>query len=92
MRRGRIALVCGAATLWWVACVYDAERRCDSNQAEIDDDRCVCQEGYIAEAGGCVPCGENQVARGGAGRAAASSVCWKSGVTEPVSPHALSPR
>ena len=65
MRQGLIALVCGAATLWWAACVYDAERRCDSSQSEIEDDRCVCQEGYIARAGGCVPCGANQVARGG---------------------------
>jgi len=64
MPRGLIAKVCGAATLWAAACVYDADRRCDTNQTEIEDDRCVCQEGFIPQAGGCVPCGEHEIARG----------------------------
>lgn len=66
MRGGLIVRVSAAATLWAAACVYDAGQRCDGNQTEIDDDRCICQEGFVAQAGGCVACAEHEVARAGA--------------------------
>jgi hypothetical protein len=47
------------------ACVYDAGQRCGPHQTEIDKDRCICEEGYVPGAAGCVPCGAHETASNG---------------------------
>jgi hypothetical protein len=46
------------------ACVYDSDDRCSPDQVLYDDGRCICVEGTVLTAQGCVPCGENEVAGG----------------------------
>jgi hypothetical protein len=43
------ALVClgGLAGLVATACVYDPDDRCGPHQEPIDNDRCVCEAGYV---------------------------------------------
>jgi hypothetical protein len=61
------ALVClgGLAGLIATACVYDPDDRCGPHQEPIDNDRCVCEAGYVPGDGGCVPCVENEMERNG---------------------------
>jgi hypothetical protein len=44
-----------------VSCLYDPKHRCGQNQHEISDDRCACDDGFIADKYGCHACGEHQV-------------------------------
>jgi hypothetical protein len=47
-------------------CVYDPDDRCGELQHEIDNDRCVCDAGYVPSDTGCVPCGDHEVEKNGA--------------------------
>jgi hypothetical protein len=46
----------------FAGCVYDSSERCDEGQVQFDELRCVCPEGSVPRADGCVACGENEVA------------------------------
>jgi hypothetical protein len=72
-----------------VACLYDSDRRCDTREREINSDRCICAPGFVAGAGGCVPCPEGEVEQNGRctcspdrGRDAASGTCVPCGDNE----------
>jgi hypothetical protein len=44
------------------ACTFDPDERCSSHQTIYgDNNRCVCEEGAVLTAAGCVPCGEHEV-------------------------------
>lgn len=57
--------ITGLASLWASACVYDPDERCGPRQVLIDNDRCVCEAGFVPGEGGCVTCGENEQESGG---------------------------
>lgn len=48
-----------------LACVYDDGQRCGPHQRIISNDRCACEEGFVASDAGCVPCAENEKATNG---------------------------
>jgi hypothetical protein len=55
------ASLAGALSLG--ACTFDPDDRCGEHQVIYGDNlRCVCEEGYAWTEGGCVACGEHEVA------------------------------
>jgi hypothetical protein len=57
LRRINIALIPAMVS----GCLYDSATRCDSHQS-VEDDVCVCDEGFALVDGFCVACGVNEVA------------------------------
>jgi hypothetical protein len=86
-RRGRASGRFALIGLIVVACVYDADERCDPGQVLFADTRCICPEGLVlSEQQGCVRCGENEVAGAsgcvcadGYGRSNANAPCTPRG-------------
>lgn len=68
--RGRRARSIARTSLWFTVavalggCIYDADDRCSPGQVLYDEQRCICAEGSVLTATGCVACGENEVAAG----------------------------
>ena len=81
-RRSASALALG---LVGGACTYDPDDRCDVGEVLFSDIRCVCVEGLVQSANGCVPCGENEVA------GAAGCVC-ADGYSRPSADAACQPQ
>lgn len=64
--RRRAALLCSALVSVLVGgCFYDSDERCDSTQ-RFDEAAgvCICREGSVPGAHGCVSCGEHESAQG----------------------------
>jgi hypothetical protein len=61
-RRGRASGGFALIGLVYMACVYDADDRCEPGQVLFADTRCICPEGLVLSEQGCVSCGENEAA------------------------------
>lgn len=60
MRLTRLLCVGLVLALVPVGCLYDSKHRCGNNQHEIEYDRCVCDDGFIADKYGCHACGDKE--------------------------------
>jgi hypothetical protein len=59
-------VLCAGLAAVIAGCVYDADDRCGPGQLLYDESRCICAEGAVLTAQGCVPCAENEVVGGSA--------------------------
>jgi hypothetical protein len=57
-----LILVCAGWT--FAGCLYDGELVCEPGQSANGRGACVCPEGMIPDAVGCVPCAANELAAG----------------------------
>ena len=64
MTRRLLLMMTVAGAIAATGCLFDSEHPCGPHQRVGGQDLCECVEGYVPRPGGCVLCGEHEVAEG----------------------------